>query len=135
VGLCFLIVNLGVPWALRPNSPVLLRSCPKRVLFFFGRELPHVRDHNTAEMITIRFAGWISGRIVSFQPDMDIQKLLSNGNQIRNRISETLSTIFRGFRLLEKLHIAQSFIYYSQKHLFSFLCHGSESVCGLFSVP
>ena len=41
-GLSFLIVNLGVPWALRPNSPVLSRSCPKRVLFFFfRRELPH----------------------------------------------------------------------------------------------
>ena len=26
------------------------------------------------EMITIRFAGWISGRIVSLQPDKDIQK-------------------------------------------------------------
>jgi len=41
-GLSFLIVNLGVPWALRPNSQVLLRSCPKHVLFFFfRRELPH----------------------------------------------------------------------------------------------
>jgi len=41
-GLSFSIVNLGVPWALRPNSPVLLRCCPKRVLFFFfTRELPH----------------------------------------------------------------------------------------------
>ena len=39
--------------------------------------------------------GWISGRIVSLQPDMDIQKLLSNGN----RISETVLSIFRGFRL------------------------------------
>jgi len=39
-GQSFLIVNLGVPWALRPNSPVLSRSCPKRVLFFFRRELP-----------------------------------------------------------------------------------------------
>ena len=39
-GLSFLIVNLGVPWALRPNSPVFSRSCPKRVLFsFFRREL------------------------------------------------------------------------------------------------
>jgi len=36
-GLSFLIVNLGVPWALRPNSKVLSRSCPKRVLFFFFR--------------------------------------------------------------------------------------------------
>jgi len=42
VGLSFLIVNLGVPWALRPNSPVFSESCPKRVLFFFfRRELPH----------------------------------------------------------------------------------------------
>ena len=31
-GLSFLIVNMGVPWALRPNSPVLLRSCPKCVV-------------------------------------------------------------------------------------------------------
>jgi len=28
------------------------------------------------EMITIRFAGWISGKIVILQPDTDIQKLL-----------------------------------------------------------
>jgi len=41
-GLSFLIVNLGVPWVLRPNSPVLSQSCPKRVLFFFfRRKLPH----------------------------------------------------------------------------------------------
>jgi len=53
------------------------------------------------EMITIRFAGWISGRIVSLQPDTDIQKLLSTRNRIR--ISETLFSIFRGFRLLEKV--------------------------------
>ena len=44
---------------------------------------------------------WISGRIVSLQPDTDIQKLLSNGNRIRIRISETLLSILRGFRLLE----------------------------------
>ena len=43
---------------------------------------------NRTEMITIRFAGWISGWIVSLQPDTDIQKLLSNGNRIRIRISE-----------------------------------------------
>jgi len=52
------------------------------------------------EMITIRFTGWISGRIVSLQPDTDIQKLLSDGN--RMRISETILLIFRRFRLLEK---------------------------------
>ena len=55
------------------------------------------------EMITIRFAGWISGRIVSLQPDTDIQKLLSNGNRLRIRISETLLSVFRGFKLLEKV--------------------------------
>ena len=58
-------------------------------------------SYHPAEMITIRFAGWISGRIVSLQPDKDIQKLLSNGNRIR--ISETLSSIFWGFRLLKKV--------------------------------
>jgi len=47
-----------------------------------------------AEMITIRFAGWVSGRIVSLQPDTDIQKLFSNGNRIRTRISEMLLSIF-----------------------------------------
>jgi len=61
-------------------------------------------------MITIQFAGWISGRIVSLQPDTDIQKLLSNRNRIRIRISETLLSIFQRFRLLEK--VAQSFILY-----------------------
>jgi len=49
------------------------------------------------EMITIRFAGWISGRIVSLQPDTDIPKLLSNVNRVWIRI-------------------AQSFIYYFHKH-------------------
>jgi len=63
-------------------------------------------------MITIQFAGWISGRIVSLQPDTDIQKLLSNRNWIQIRLSETLLSIFRGFKLLEK--VAQSFILYRE---------------------
>jgi len=46
-------------------------------------------------MITIRFAGWISGRIVSLQPDKDIQKLLSNGNRIRIRIRNAFINISR----------------------------------------
>jgi len=58
---------------------------------------------SATEMITIRFAGWISGRIVSLQPDKDIQKLLSNGNRIRIRISETLLSIFRWFQTFEKI--------------------------------
>ena len=46
-GLSFLTANLGVAWTLRPNSPVLPRSCPKRVLFFFfRRELPHKSGAN-----------------------------------------------------------------------------------------
>jgi len=35
----------------------------------------------------------------------------------------------------KKLDIAQLLIYYFQKHLFSLLCHDSESVCGVISVP
>jgi len=42
------------------------------------------QQYCTVEMITIRFAGWIFGKIVSLQPDKDIQKLLSNRNRIRN---------------------------------------------------
>ena len=86
-------------------------------------------------MITIRFAGWISATIVGFQPDMDIQKLLSNVNRIWIRISEKLLSIFRGLRLLENLLIAQSFIHNFQKRLFSLLCHDSESVYGVISAP
>jgi len=59
------------------------------------------KHNRTPEIITIRFAGWISGRIVSLQPDTDIQKLLSNGNRLR--ISDSLISMFRGFRLLEKV--------------------------------
>jgi len=88
-----------------------------------------------SEMITIRFAGWISGRIVSLQPDTDIQKLLSNGNRIRIRISETLLSMFEDSHFWKKLHIAWSIIHYLQKHLFSLLCHDSKSVYGVISVP
>ena len=59
--------------------------------------------YQAAETITIQFAGWISSRIVSLQPYRDIQKLLSNRNGIRIRISETLFSIFREFRILEKV--------------------------------
>jgi len=63
----------------------------------------HLRNDHAAEMITIQFAGWISGRIVNLKPDTDIQTVLSNGNRIQIRISETLFLIFRGFGLLEKV--------------------------------
>jgi len=71
------------------------------------------------EMITIRFAGWISGRIVSLQPDTDIRKLVSNGN----RISDTILSIFRGIRLLGEvarctiIHLLSSF-----RSIFSAFC-------------
>jgi len=54
-------------------------------------------------MVTIWFSGWISGRIVSLQPDTGIPKLLSKENLIRIRISEMLFSIFPGFRLFEKV--------------------------------
>ena len=88
-----------------------------------------------SEMITIWFAGWISGRIVSLQPDTNIQKLLSNGNRIQIRISQTVYRYFEDSDFWKKLHIAQSFIHYLQKHLFSLLCHASWSVYGVISVP
>ena len=49
-------VNFGVPWALRPNSPVLSRSCSKRVLFFFFRkELPR---NNGATIVRLPSFYW-----------------------------------------------------------------------------
>jgi len=86
-------------------------------------------------MITIRFAGWISGRIVSLQPDTDIQKLLSNGNRTRNRISETLLSIFRGLRLLEKVAHCTIIHLLSSEAFCSLLCHDSQFVYGVISVP
>jgi len=41
------------------------------------------------EVVTIRFEGWISRRIISFQPDMDIRKLLLNVSRIRIKISDS----------------------------------------------
>jgi len=81
------------------------------------------------------FAGWISGRIVSLQSDTDIQKLLSNGNRVRIRISESFYRYFEDSDFWKKLHITQSFIDYLQKYLFSLLCHDFESVYGVISVP
>jgi len=85
------------------------------------------------EMITIRFADWISGRIVSLQPDTDIRYLLWNGN--RSRISETLLLIFRGFRLVEKvahctiIHLLSSF-----RSIFSAICAMIPSLAMVYSL-
>ena len=106
-------------------------------VFFNKPHILHVRFVKLylAEMITIRFAGWISGRTVSFQPDKDIQKLLSNGNRIRIRYPKRFYQYFEDSDFWKKLHIAQSFIYYLQKHLFSLLHHDSESAYGVNSEP
>ena len=53
------------------------------LVFVAFTKIGHTKPLYEAEMITIRFAGWISGRIVSLQPDTDIEKLLANGNWIR----------------------------------------------------
>jgi len=83
-------------------------------------------------MITIRFAGWISGRIVSLQPDKDIQKLHLNVNRIR--ISVTVLSIFRGFRLLEIVAHYTIIHSFSSEASFQPSVH-SESVYGVISVP
>jgi len=64
----------------------ILGRIPRKEELYRGDFL-FVRRKRHAEMITIRFAGWISGRIVSFQPDTDIQNVFFCGNRIRIRIS------------------------------------------------
>ena len=86
------------------------------------------------EMIIIRFAGWTFGRIVTSQPDTNIQKPLSNGNRIRTRLYEKFYLYFEDSDFWKKLYITKSFIYDLQKHLFSLLCHDSDSVYGVSSV-
>ena len=96
--LCSMALDYG-----QPNHALLDPASAAKLAVMESRHLVSVsrQEMSTAGMITIRFAGWISGRIVSLQPDTDIQKLLPNGK----RISETLSSIFRGFRLFwKKLH-------------------------------
>jgi len=88
------------------SDPVLILPKLASVLIQSDPVLNRAHLCFSPEMITIRFAGWISGKIVSLQPDTDIQKLLSNGI----RISEMLLSLFLGFRLLENLRIAQSLI-------------------------
>jgi len=98
--LCSMALDYG-----QPNHALLDPASAAKLAVMESRHLVSVsrQEMSTAGMITIRFAGWISGRIVSLQPDTDIQKLLSNENRIRIWISETLLSIFRGFRLLEKV--------------------------------
>ena len=85
-------------------------------------------------MITIRFAGSISERILSLQQDTYIKKMLPNGNQIRI-YPKIFSRYFEDSDSWKKLHNAQSFIQYLRKHLLYLLCHDSKSVYGVISVP
>ena len=57
------------------------------------------------------------------EPDMDAN--------IRNAFIDN----FEDSDFWKKLHIAQSFIHYLQKNLFSLVCHDSEPVYGVTSVP
>ena len=86
-------------------------------------------------MITIWFAGWISGMMVSLQPDKDIQNCLQTGTGYGSGYPKRIYQYFGDSDFWKKLHIAQSFIYYLQKHLLSLLRHDSESVCGAISEP
>jgi len=68
------------------SDPVLIRQIEKKNWLLSWSVLISA-VFNTPEMITIWFAGCISGRIVSFQLDTDIQKVFFCGNRIRIRIS------------------------------------------------
>ena len=87
-----------------------------------------------SEMITIRFDGWTSGRIVSLQPDKDIQETAFKREphtdpDIRNAFIDILR-----IQTFEKVaHRTIRFIYYLQKHLFSLLRRDSESLNGVIS--
>jgi len=89
-------------------------------------------------IISIRYAGWMSGRIVSLELDTDIQNLISNGNRIGIRISETLLSTFRGFRLLDKAaHCTIIHLLFPEASFFSAFCAMTltESVYGVISAP
>jgi len=67
-----------------------------------------------------------------FKPDTDIQKLLSKGNRIR--LSETLFSIFRGSRLLEKLAYSFSTIVHSEAVLPVWLFEAKFVIFGFFQL-
>jgi len=100
----------------------------------YSSALPRMMWYES-EMITIWFAGWISGRIVSLQPDTDIQNLLWNRNRIRIRISETLLLIFQRFRLLENVaHCTIIRLLSSFRSIFSAICAMTPSLSMVYSL-
>ena len=122
------IFSQSDPVLIRPKlASVLIQSDPVLIRTHLRNE-PTRDDHYPV-------CRWISGWMVSLQQDTDIQKLLSNGNRIWIRDPKSLQRYFENSDFWKKLRIAQSFIYYFQKQLFSLLCHGSESVCGVISAP
>jgi len=85
------------------------------------------------EMITIWFAGWITGRIVSCNRIRISKHCFQTGTGFGPGYPKRFYEYFEDSDFSKKLHIAQSFIYYLQKHLFSLLRHDSESVYGVIS--
>jgi len=93
------------------NDPVLqwIRSCKKHTekqpSSFWQNS-----QHRKPEMITIRFAGWVSGRMESLQPDTDIQICFETGTGYG--YPKRFYWYFEDSDFWKKLHIAQSLIYY-----------------------
>jgi len=79
-------------------------------------------------MITIQFAGWISGRIVSFNQIRISKNCFQTGIGYGSGYPKHFHQYFEDSDFCKKLHIAQLFIYYLQKLLFTLLCCYSESV-------
>ena len=57
-------------------------------------------------MITVRFAGWISGRIVSLQPDTDIQNGYQTGTGYGAGYPKRFFRYFEDSDFWKKLHVA-----------------------------
>jgi len=99
-GLSFLIVNLGVPWALRLTSPVLLQSCPKCAVIFLRRGLQQRPEHGIftrASTPVLTQKGWYC-----FETNKTIKIFLSRNKFIEAwqrqtpRIFNWLTYTFRG---------------------------------------
>jgi len=132
---CILLVSFTFSH-FKKSSPTLLQVLQPLIFKMRMHEAEYYwRWWWWAEMITIRFTVWISGRIVILQPDTDIRNLLWNGNRIRIRISETLLLIFRGFRLLEKVaHCTIIHLLSSSRSILSAICAMTPSLSMVYSL-
>jgi len=131
------IAVINAVWiSISDPAEIFSKSSPTRIRFWIaepvgsrsGNRIMFNTDQQhrcESKIITIRFAGWISCKILRFLPDTDIQKLILSGNLIQIMISETFYSIFWGIKLwyfghflpLKKLHIAQSFIIFGSTFL------------------